>query len=84
VRRSTPAAKLVESNVPTLRIGQLDERAVVASALVAVLFGYACCIIHVSDATELAAALSGLMQADDDIPGHSGCAGSHAVDGLTI
>src|SRR5271170_179403 len=72
-----PPSKLVESNVPTLRIGRLGERTVVASALIAAPFGCVCCIMLVSDATELAASLSGLMHADDDIPGHAGCRASH-------
>src|ERR1022692_1853593 len=75
--RSAPPANLVESNVPTLRVGRLDERTVVASALGAALFGCACCIMRVSAATELAASMSGLMQADDDGAGHTRCAGSH-------
>ena len=72
--------ELVESIVPTLRIGQLDERMVVASALVAALFGCTCCIMRVSAATELAASSSGLMQADDGIPGHAGCMGFHGSE----
>ena len=56
-----------------MRVGQLDERTVVASAIVAALFGCTCCIIRVFAATELAASLSGLVQADDDMPGHVGC-----------
>jgi hypothetical protein len=56
-----PELELVESIVPTMRIGQLDERTVVASALVAALFGCTCCIIRLPAATELAASLSGLM-----------------------
>src|ERR1022692_3059417 len=79
--RSAPPANLVESNVPTLRVGRLDERTVVASALVAALFGCACCIMRVSAATELAASMSGLMQADDDSAGHTRCAGSHDARG---
>src|ERR1022692_2722810 len=67
------AGKLVESIVPTLRIAQLEERTVVASALVAALFGCTCCIMRASVATELAASSSGLMQPGDDIPGHAGC-----------
>ena len=78
--RSTPAAKLVVSIVPTLRIGRLDERTVVGSALVAALFGCTCCIMRVSAATELAASSSGLMQVDDGIPGHAGCMGSHGSE----
>src|ERR1039457_2617963 len=81
VWRSAPPANLVESNVPTLRVGRLDERTVVAPALVAALFGCACCIMRGSAATELAASMSGLMQADDDSAGHTRCAGSHDARG---
>src|SRR5450755_1006012 len=56
-------------------MGQLGEQAVVASLLVAGLLGCSCCIMRASGATELAASSSGLMQADDDIPGHAWCAG---------
>src|ERR1035441_6171139 len=72
-----PFPELVESIDRTLRIGQLDERAVVASALVAALFGCTCCIKRISAATELAASSSGLMQADDGIPGQAGCMVTH-------
>ena len=65
--------ELVESIVPTLRIGQLDERTVVASALVAALFGCTCCIMRASVATELVASSSGLMQPGDEVPGHAWC-----------
>src|ERR1039457_4373718 len=74
------AGKLVESIVPTLRIAQLEERTVVASALVAALFGCTCCIMRGSAATELAASSSDLMQADADIPGHEGCTASHGPE----
>ena len=70
----------VEGNDPTLRIGQLDERTVGASAPVAALFCCTCCIIRLSAATELAASSSGLMQADGDIPSHAGCMGSRGSE----
>jgi hypothetical protein len=54
-RRGTPASKLVESNVPTLRIPQLEERAEMQSVLVAALDRGSWCSIPVSDATALAA-----------------------------
>jgi hypothetical protein len=48
--------------------------------LVAALFGCTCCILQVSAATDLAASSSGLMQADDDSPGHAGCTSSCASE----
>src|SRR6185437_128128 len=53
---------------------------VVASALVAALFGCVCCIMLVPAATELAASSSGLMQADEGIPGHAGCMSAHGSE----
>ena len=75
----------VEGNVPTLRIGQLDERTVGASAPVAALFGCTCCIIRLSAATELAASSSGLMQADQHPPwGSIGWDAQESPGGLGI
>ena len=68
VSMGTSWSQLVESNVPTLRIGRVGERTVVASALVAALL------------VVPAASSSGLIQADDDIPGHVECAGSHCSE----